>query len=342
MGTTILNQLASLITQIKSIISLLSSLHPDHRNLSMSCPVNSAHLLLDRFSVGFKEEIREVCSFAKSIPGFKCIPHRDQVVLLKAAVFEVTLVKMSVLVDGKNLMCYGSEVTDANGKLLVQNIEQLKQKINSVGLSEAETGLFCSVVIVAPDRANLSNREVLENMQASLKVILWNSLVLRHPHPQTVFCQLMNIVKELRHLSSLHSQMVFQQKSKSQTRMGLNLDSRISPGPWESGSFIKAKQEQNCDINCTEMPSPQTAKETQSYLEDRYPLLKRALEQPAGTAALNNMSKPTKHVNKPEAVDLIVRPHKKFRRGERREEMSFVSQYQRQLAKSQPLSYRSH
>jgi len=168
--------------------------------------------------------------------------------------------------------------------------------------------------------------------------------------------------------------MVFQQKSKSQTRMGFNLEARISPGPCERGSFIEAKQEQNCDINCTEMSSSQTVKETQSYLEDRYPVLKRALEQPAGTAALNNLSEPTKHVNKPEAVDnlnettkyvnkpeavvnlnettkyvnkseavdLIVRPHKKFRRGERREEMSFVSQYQRQLAKSQPLSYRSH
>merc|ERR1712080_329818 len=337
MGTTILNQLASLITQIKSIISLLSSLHPDHRNLSMSFPVNSAHLLLDRFSVGFKEEIREVCSFAKSIPGFKCIPHRDQVVLLKAAVFEVTLVKMSVLVDGKNLMCYGSEVTDANGKLLVQNIEQLKQKINSVGLSEAETGLFCSVVIVAPDRANLSNCEVLENMQASLKVILWNSLVLRHPHPQTVFCQLMNIVKELRHLSSLHSQMVFQQKSKSQTRMGFNLEARISPGPCERGSFIEAKQEQNCDINCTEMSSSQTVKETEAV--DNLNETTKYVNKPE---AVVNLNETTKYVNKSEAVDLIVRPHKKFRRGERREEMSFVSQYQRQLAKSQPLSYRSH
>jgi hypothetical protein len=253
---------------------------------------------------------------------------------------------MSVLVDSKSLMCYGNEMADGNGKLLIQNIGQLKQKINSVGLSEAETGLFCSVVIVAPDRTNLSNRDVLKKMQSSLKIILWNSLILSHPQPQTVFYQLMNIAQELRRLSTLHSQIVLQQKSKSQTRMELNPESRISPGPHQSDFILKAKKEQNCDIKATAMPSPQTVKystqEPQNYLEDRYPLLKRALEQPTGSVVLENPSEPTKHINKTEPVDLIVRPHKKFRRGERREEMSFVSQYQQQLAKSQPLSYRCH
>ena len=43
----------------------------------------------------------QVCTFAKSIPGFKCLHHDDQVSLLKSCVFEVLLVRLSGLFDNQ-------------------------------------------------------------------------------------------------------------------------------------------------------------------------------------------------------------------------------------------------
>jgi hypothetical protein len=222
----------------------------------------------------------------------------------------------------------------------------------------------------------------------------------------------MDIAKELGSLSNLHSQIVFRQKGKIETKNNSNLKS--SPREYHGcHSGIKVIHEQiKNNPKSAAMYSPKTAKESTqdstSYIEDRYPLLKRALEQPSETVALDNLSQPTiiepepidlivrtleakcmkgenidfimtppeakslkgedidfsisppeakslkrediDLITKPhevkslkrEATDLIVRPHKKFRHGERREETSFVSQYQQQFAKSQPLSYRCH
>lgn len=43
----------------------------------------------------------QVCTFAKSIPGFKCLHHDDQVCLLKSCIFEVLLVRLSGLFDNQ-------------------------------------------------------------------------------------------------------------------------------------------------------------------------------------------------------------------------------------------------
>ena len=75
---------------------------------------------LEQFSEKFMDHVRQVCTFAKSIPGFKCLHHevrlfillhriasfnlhlfQDQVSLLKSCVFEVLLVRLSGLFDNQ-------------------------------------------------------------------------------------------------------------------------------------------------------------------------------------------------------------------------------------------------
>jgi nuclear receptor subfamily 1 group D protein 3 len=51
--------------------------------------------VLDQSSEHFMEHVRQVCSFAKLVPGFKRLAHEDQVTLLKACIFEVLLVRLS-------------------------------------------------------------------------------------------------------------------------------------------------------------------------------------------------------------------------------------------------------
>ncbi len=56
---------------------------------------------LEQFSERFMDHVRQVCTFAKLIPGFKCLHHDDQVTLLKSCVFEVLLVRLSGLFENQ-------------------------------------------------------------------------------------------------------------------------------------------------------------------------------------------------------------------------------------------------
>ena len=59
----------------------------------------------EEFSDRFMDLVRQVCTFAKIIPGFKCLHHDDQVTLLKSCVFEVLLVRLAGLFDNQVLTC---------------------------------------------------------------------------------------------------------------------------------------------------------------------------------------------------------------------------------------------
>ena len=87
----------------------------------VSCPMKGRPeaFFLEQFSEKFMDHVRQVCTFAKSIPGFKCLHHevrifavfvflcfnlnvfQDQVSLLKSCVFEVLLVRLSGLFDNQ-------------------------------------------------------------------------------------------------------------------------------------------------------------------------------------------------------------------------------------------------
>lgn len=51
----------------------------------------SAQEIWEDFSLSFTPAVREVVEFAKHIPGFSTLSQHDQVTLLKAGTFEVSL-----------------------------------------------------------------------------------------------------------------------------------------------------------------------------------------------------------------------------------------------------------
>ena len=68
-----------------------------------TCPMKGRpeDSFMDQFSERFMDHVRQVCTFAKLIPGFKCLHHDDQVTLLKSCVFEVLLVRLAGLFDSQ-------------------------------------------------------------------------------------------------------------------------------------------------------------------------------------------------------------------------------------------------
>jgi len=61
--------------------------------------------VVEQNSAHFMEHVRQVCSFAKIVPGFKRLAHEDQVTLLKACIFEILLVRMSSHFDSQVRKC---------------------------------------------------------------------------------------------------------------------------------------------------------------------------------------------------------------------------------------------
>merc|ERR1719189_241971 len=188
----------------------------------MTCPMKGRpeQSFLDTFSERFMNHIRQVCTFAKSIPGFKCLHHDDQVCLLKSCIFEVLLVRLSGLFDNQSLVCLNgdvikratiSEMPAGNARFLMDSVFELAQRINKFGLSDAEIGLFCAVVIITADRPGLRNPELVHKMQSKLKSVLSNILLPQHPEHATMFSELMTMVHDLRTLNTLHTEKFLQQ-----------------------------------------------------------------------------------------------------------------------------------
>jgi len=188
----------------------------------MTCPMKGRpeQSFLDTFSERFMNHVRQVCTFAKSIPGFKCLHHDDQVCLLKSCIFEVLLVRLSGLFDNQSLVCLNGDVIKretisampaGNAKFLMDSVFELAQRINRFRLADAEIGLFCSVVIIAADRPGLRNPDIVGQMQNKLKMVLQNILVPQHPDNASIFTELLTITHDLRTLNTLHTEKFLQQ-----------------------------------------------------------------------------------------------------------------------------------
>merc|ERR1719422_391211 len=190
--------------------------------------------------------VRQVCTFAKSIPGFKCLHHEDQVSLLKSCVFEVLLVRLSGLFDNQSLVCLNGDVIKretissmpaGNAKFLLDSVFELAARINRFRLSDAEIGLFCAVVIITADRPGLRNPELVHKMQSKLKSVLSNILLPQHPEHSTMFSELMTMIHDLRTLNTLHTEKFLQQfKFGGGSSSTTSSDSAVSHNNQDGGS----------------------------------------------------------------------------------------------------------
>lgn len=244
----------------------------------MTCPMKGRpeQSFLDQFSERFMNHVRQVCTFAKSIPGFKCLHHDDQVSLLKSCVFEVLLVRLSGLFDNQSLVCLNGDVIKretissmpaGNAKFLMDSVFELAQRINRFRLADAEIGLFCAVVIITADRPGLRNPEIVGQMQSKLKMVLQNILVPQHPENSTIFTELMTIIHDLRTLNTLHTEKFLQQARVTGEQVREAAVSRVPTGSPPTQSSLQqhllyggvGDWEDNQDRDSTGSRSPQSS-----------------------------------------------------------------------------------
>ncbi|XP_008547997.1 nuclear hormone receptor E75 isoform X2 [Microplitis demolitor] len=188
---------------------------------TLACPLNpnpqpltGQQELLQDFSKRFSPAIRGVVEFAKRIPGFNLLAQDDQVTLLKAGVFEVLLVRLACMFDAQtnSMICLNGQVLkrdsihNSNARFLMDSMFDFAERVNSLRLSDAELGLFCSVVVIAADRPGLRNTDLVERMHNKLRNALQTVLAQNHPQHPDILRELLKKIPDLRTLNTLHSE----------------------------------------------------------------------------------------------------------------------------------------
>nr|ATY36241.1 ecdysone-inducible protein E75 [Laodelphax striatellus] len=202
---------------------------------TLACPLNpnpqpltGQQELLQDFSKRFSPAIRGVVEFAKRIPGFSFLAQDDQVTLLKAGVFEVLLVRLACMFDSQNnsMICLNGQIlkresihNSSNARFLMDSMFDFAERLNALRLSDAEIGLFCSIVVIAADRPGLRNTDLIERMHNKLKTVLQLVLNQNHPGQPNLCHELMKKIPDLRTLNTLHSEKLLAFKMTEQQQL---------------------------------------------------------------------------------------------------------------------------
>ncbi|KAL5006017.1 hypothetical protein ScPMuIL_017175 [Solemya velum] len=201
----------------------------------MACPLsihladnqNENKLCWEEFFTPF---IKSVVDFAKFIPGFFFLNQDDQATLLKAATYEVLLVRLACLFDpDSNTMLFAcgklykrlpSNMSNSAGFLL-DSMFDFAERFNKLNLNDDELGIFSAVVLLSPDRPGLRNIEQIEKIQTKLTECLQNMINANHKDDNTLFAKLLMKTTDLRTLNTLHSEKAIGQGRSRQTEIDI-------------------------------------------------------------------------------------------------------------------------
>lgn len=167
------------------------------------------HLAMDMFATVVKQTIH----FAKSIPGFTELTCDDQAVLIKSSIVDALLLRCTEsfeLEKGYLENPFNGDKFDINMmyymgfSALPEPAFEFMRATKACGLSKAEFALLTAVAIIAPDRSDLKNRELAEQMQTLLISTLYSATKHYHPDKPLLFANLMSKLTTLRDMSVLH------------------------------------------------------------------------------------------------------------------------------------------
>jgi nuclear receptor subfamily 1 group D protein 3 len=267
----------------------------DGHSMTLACPLNPhPQSTTEDFSERFSPAIRGVVEFAKRLPGFSLLSQDDQVTLLKAGVFEILLVRLACMFQGNTMLCINGELLERetvsahqNARFLLDSMFKFAEQFNKLGLSDEQIGLFCAMVVLAPDRPGLRNVELVQRLQSHCRSSL-HSLV-----PAYMIQELDRKIPDLRTLNTLHSEKLLAFKMEEQNQAN-GTDSQMQHSPVSiSSSHRSSSSVDSLDSfhnsnhgndNDIPIPSPRRLS-TSTSCPYKFP---RALESPSGDSGIES------------------------------------------------------
>ncbi|KAH8876703.1 Retinoic acid receptor gamma [Schistosoma japonicum] len=149
--------------------------------------------------------IQQVVEFAKRIPEFSSLGQPDQLVLIKAAFFEVWLVQASRLIsthDRKITLPDGKQITKQEldfvySPSVVCSIFSFSENFNALVLNDTEVALCCAVVITKPSRYGLIEPDKVAIMQDHHLAALRMQLERNRPREPTLLGQVRSVINQV-------------------------------------------------------------------------------------------------------------------------------------------------
>ncbi|XP_033635968.1 vitamin D3 receptor-like [Asterias rubens] len=167
------------------------------------------HTAMDMFAILVKQTIH----FAKTIPGFMDLLCDDQAVLIKASIMDALLLRCaeSYVPD---MGCVFNEMTNdifhinmmyqMGYTTLPEQAFQFMKETKECQLSTGEYALLNAVAILSPDRIELHNRELVEEIQFSVVETLHATTKVFHQEDKTLFAKLIMKLTKMRDIAVVH------------------------------------------------------------------------------------------------------------------------------------------
>lgn len=166
-------------------------------------------------------QIQNIIEFAKWLPGFMEYSEGDQINLLKAGAFELTVLRtVPYFEPTQNLILYGDTVLRAELFLtgdtlelkLVTEVLELLRALSELKLTDTELALFSAFCLLSPDRPDLSDVDSIQRLNSELLKALRVRMERSHPVPikgdVTAFQILITKVSSLREISSTYLEVI--------------------------------------------------------------------------------------------------------------------------------------
>ena len=169
---------------------------------------------MDQFTSSLVPMITDVVKFCKNIPGFNQINHYDQIQLLKQGSFEVIIVNSFLLVDAHNKLMLSFDMDYLMDQsclrqmpfgYFLNEIFELGCQVSELKLGDAELALIDAFLIMNPDRGDLQDKDLVEELQATILHVLYKHLKYFKFGGNDLFLKLLKIIPLVQEINRRHS-----------------------------------------------------------------------------------------------------------------------------------------
>ncbi|XP_021376120.1 nuclear receptor ROR-beta-like [Mizuhopecten yessoensis] len=186
---------------------------PDLSTLSLD-----PDMMWKQFLQNMVPEITQAVKFCKRIPGFGEICQDDQILLIKQGSFEILACRMCNLVDIDTQEMFDPDMKMKCPRKVIQSMPMgsfmdeffiVAGELNPLKLTDVETALFSTVLIICPHRLNLKNAKAIDKLQILLLQCLYQLMLRSHgDNVDEMFVKTISLVPFFRKLNNKHSEVL--------------------------------------------------------------------------------------------------------------------------------------
>ncbi|XP_033745087.1 probable nuclear hormone receptor HR3 [Pecten maximus] len=201
------------VREANARISNCKTAMPDLSKLSLN-----PDMMWKQFLQNMVPEITQAVKFCKRIPGFGEIGQDDQILLIKQGSFEILACRMCNLVDVDSQEMFDPDMQMKCPRKVIQSMPMgsfmdeffiVAGELNPMKLTDVETALFSTILIICPHRLNLKNAKAIDKLQTLLLQCLYQLMLSSHTeNVNQMFMKTISLVPFFRRLNNKHSEVL--------------------------------------------------------------------------------------------------------------------------------------